>query len=100
MKGGYLNAQPTLPEEGPASIVPVCDSAPGVLDTKHLRSVPANQPPVTRVYRVVVDTDGVHKGMTIIDPSGDDLEAFRQSCYRRFGEKRVISVEPQQRRQK
>ena len=61
---------------------------------------PANHRSATKVYHVVVGTGGVHKGMTIIDPSGDDLEAFRQSCYRRFGEKRVIRVEPQQRWQK
>ena len=53
---------------------------------------PANHR-TTRVYHIVVETDGVHRGMTIIDPSGDDLEAFTQSCYRRFGEKRVISIE-------
>jgi len=60
---------------------------------------PANQPPVTRVYHVIIETNGVHKGMTIIDPSGDDLEGFRQSCCNRFGAERVVSIEPQQRRQ-
>ena len=50
--------------------------------------------PATKVYHVTIDVDGVHKGMTVLDPSGDDLAAFRQSCYRRFGEERVISVEP------
>ena len=55
---------------------------------------PGSSPRVTRLYHVVVDTDGVHQGMTVIDPSGDDLEAFRESCRRRFGADRVISIEP------
>ena len=60
-----------------------------------LPTEPANHP-AARVYRVVLETDGVHKGMTVIDPSGDDMAAFRQSCNRRFGEARVISEEPRQ----
>ena len=62
--------------------------------------VKRNQCSAPGVYHVILETSGVHKGMTIIDPSGDDLEDFKQSCYRRFGAERVISVEPQQRRQK
>ncbi len=49
--------------------------------------------PATRIYRVIVETDGVHKSMAVIDPSGDDMEAFTQACYRRFGASRVISIE-------
>ncbi len=60
---------------------------------------PANHR-ITRVYHVIVDTDGAHEGMTIIDPSGDSLEAFEQSCCNRFGANRVISVEPRNGRQK
>ncbi len=60
---------------------------------------PPNRPE-TKVYKVVVETDGVYKGMTVIDPSGHDLGAFRRSCHRRFGEERVISVEPRSGRQK
>lgn len=52
------------------------------------------RPRVTRLYHVVVNTEGVHKGMTVIDPSGDDFEAFCVSCSRRFGSDRVISIEP------
>ena len=52
---------------------------------------PADRPK-TKVYHVVLETNGVHKGMTVIDPSGVDLEAFQQSCYRRFGRERVITV--------
>jgi len=59
-----------------------------------------NTPHVTKVYHVVLDTDGVHKGMTIIDPSGKDLEAFRRSCCNRFGEDRIISIELRQGRSK
>ena len=51
-------------------------------------------PPSTRIYRVIVDTDGVHKSMAVIDPTGDDIERFTQACYRRFGPDRVISIEP------
>ena len=49
---------------------------------------------VVRLYHVVVNTDGIHKGMTVIDPSGDDLEAFSKSCRSRFGVDRVVSIEP------
>jgi len=52
------------------------------------------RPRVTRLYHVVVNTDGVHKGMTVIDPSGDDMKAFSKSCRSRFGVDRVISIEP------
>lgn len=55
---------------------------------------PSRPPRVTRLYHVAVVTDGVHKGMTVIDPSGDDLEAFSECCRRRFGDDRVISIEP------
>ena len=48
----------------------------------------------TASQSVRLKTDGAHKGMTIIDPRGDDLEAFRQSCYHRFGVTRVICVKP------
>ena len=47
----------------------------------------------TRVYQVVVDTDGEHKLMTVIDPSGSSLESFQKSCYSRFGAGRVVSIE-------
>ena len=52
--------------------------------------------PATAVYHVIVDTDGVHKGMSVIDPSGDSFESFQQSCRRRFGADRVISIEQRQ----
>ena len=45
------------------------------------------------IRAVVIDTNGVHKGMTVIDPSGNGALAFRQSCYVRFGAERVITVE-------
>ncbi len=51
-------------------------------------------PRSARIYHVVVDTDGVRKGMAVIDPSGDGVEAFTRGCYRRFGADRVISIEP------
>ena len=53
---------------------------------------PASRSSATRVYKVVIDTDGVHKGMTVIDPSGNGFEEFQQSCRRRFGPDRVISI--------
>ena len=62
--------------------------------------VKRNQCSATRVYHVILETNGAHKGMTIIDPSGDDLEDFKQSCYRRFGADRVISIEARRGRQK
>ena len=55
---------------------------------------PASRSSATRVYQVVIDTDGVHKGMTVIDPSGGGFEAFQQSCRRRFGADRVVSIQP------
>jgi len=45
------------------------------------------------VYRVVIETDGVQKAMTVIDPSGDVFSTFQDSCKRRFGANRVVSVE-------
>ena len=52
-----------------------------------------NSPRITRVYQVTVDTDGEHRGMTVIDPSGNGFEAFQKSCRNRFGEDRVVSIE-------
>ena len=54
----------------------------------------SNRSSATRVYQVVVNTNGVHKRMTVIDPAGSDYEAFQQSCYKRFGAGRVISINP------
>ena len=54
---------------------------------------PVSRSSITRIYQVVINTDGVHKGMTVIDPSGGSFELFQQSCRRRFGSDRVISIE-------
>ena len=93
MKGGYLNAHFSAPQEDRPVIEPVCDPTPKTVGISPLTKAPANHR-ITRVYRVVVETNGIPKGMTIIDPSGDDLEGFRQSCCNRFGAERVVSIEP------
>jgi hypothetical protein len=92
MRSGYLNAELSRYDEGTVSIERVCNPPPERAET--VEAVPANSSSRAKLYHVVVDTDGVHKGMTVIDPSGNDLEEFQQSCRNRFGADRVISIEP------
>ena len=94
MRSGYLNAEFSRCDEGAVSIERVCCPTPEQVETAE--AAPANSSPKTRLYHVVVDTDGVQKGMTVIDPSGNGFEEFQQSCRRRFGADRVISIQPRQ----
>jgi hypothetical protein len=92
VRGGYLNAGISPCDVVNVSIERVCDPLPELTET--VKAAPANSSSKTKLYHVVVDTDGVHKGMTVIDPSGDDFEKYQQSCRCRFGADRIISIEP------
>ncbi len=89
-------------EDQPVAPLFTCNEIKPAAQSQTIKVVSSKPSPptlkrTTQVYRVVVDTDGTPKGMTVIDPSGDDLEAFTKSVHRRFGKDRVISIEQRKR---
>lgn len=50
--------------------------------------------PSGRVYKTVLDTNGIHKSIAVIFPCGDNLSKVKNTINDRFGAERVIRIEP------
>lgn len=91
MRSGYLTPGFLLHD---ASIIsPEQTLAPELKPAEAKEAASESSASKTKVYRVVVETDGLKKAMIVIDPSGNGPEAFQKSCRGRFGADRVMMIE-------